>query len=63
MSAYPICPGCGSLCGRLARICADCGAFLYEPTREDRDERRELTRRAFAALRREDSPPTKETED
>jgi predicted amidophosphoribosyltransferase len=31
---YPTCPRCGNLCGRLAVICADCGARL-KPTPED----------------------------
>jgi hypothetical protein len=33
---YPTCPHCGNLCGRLARLCSDCGAFLYEPNLDDR---------------------------
>lgn len=28
---FPTCPRCGNLCGRLAVICADCGARL-KPT-------------------------------
>jgi hypothetical protein len=56
---YPTCPHCGEVCGRLARVCADCGAYLYEPTPSDRLERRELVEQAFAALRREYTNPTK----
>lgn len=33
---FPACPHCGNLCGKLARLCADCGAFLYHPTADDR---------------------------
>lgn len=31
----PSCPRCGSLCGRLARLCADCGMGLYEQMKGD----------------------------
>lgn len=31
---YPSCPRCGNLCGRLAVVCADCGARL-KPTEND----------------------------
>jgi len=27
---FPACPNCGNLCGKLARICVDCGWRLYE---------------------------------
>lgn len=39
---YPVCPHCGELCGRLARICADCGALLVEDMRGERNHRRDF---------------------
>lgn len=60
--SYPVCPSCGEQCGRLARICVDCGAYLYEPTPSDRLERAMLIRNGLAALRREDEQATRERE-
>jgi ribosomal protein L32 len=34
---YPVCPSCGNLCGRLARICADCGVSLMATPGDLRD--------------------------
>jgi hypothetical protein len=59
MSFYLTCPHCGNLCGRLARVCADCAGYLYEPTETDRLERQELIEEGLAALRREDTQTTK----
>jgi len=42
---FPTCPRCGNLCGRLARVCVDCGCRLYElptqPTDLSTDEHRD----------------------
>jgi predicted amidophosphoribosyltransferase len=48
---YPTCPHCGNLCGKLARVCYDCGAHLYD----------DVTNAGRA--KREDSSPHKERED
>jgi len=58
--SFPTCPQCGNLCGKLARLCADCGAFLYAPNSDDRMIREML--HPQAAPRREDTHPTKGTE-
>jgi predicted amidophosphoribosyltransferase len=48
----PTCPHCGNLCGKLAQVCYDCGARLYDT--HTNDGRRRLTA--------EDTQPTKGTE-
>lgn len=75
---FPACPHRGNLCGKLARLCADCGAFLREPDLNDWALRRRLhpqpDRRRWdvrddagrfqqAAPLREAVPPSKERED
>jgi hypothetical protein len=63
LDRYPSCPQCGNICGRLARLCADCGAFLYEPDLTDHVLRDKLHRdSASRAKRREDVTPTEGTE-
>jgi predicted amidophosphoribosyltransferase len=57
--SFPCCPHCGNLCGKLARLCADCGSFLYEPNAGDRFIRAML----HAAPKGEDTTPTKGMED
>ncbi len=60
---FPSCPHCGEACGRLARVCADCGSFLYEPTPEDRNMKRDIAvwrRLWMAAPEREDTEATRE---
>lgn len=51
----PSCPQCGNLCGRLARICADCGAFLYEPNLNDRIIRERLHGKTWPHAGRDDA--------
>lgn len=41
--SMPACPRCGNLCGRLARICVDCGAKLYDDLFVQAAPRREET--------------------
>ena len=75
-SAYPVCPDCGNLCGRLARLCHDCGAYLFEPDPDDRAIRRRLHSRFDSGHRNplqsrpmhaepvlEDAQPPRERED
>lgn len=64
MSGYPSCPHCGNLCGRLARVCADCGAFLYEPVLTDRMMRDKLHPDSDSrAHMREAMPPSRRVGD
>lgn len=32
---FPSCPHCGNLCGKLARVCYDCGAHLFDDVTND----------------------------
>jgi hypothetical protein len=50
----PTCPRCGDLCPRLARICAGCGAQLYESLRA---ADRPVSVPRMTAPPREDMPP------
>lgn len=61
---YPVCTGCGNLCGVLAQICVDCGTRL-KPTEEELRAigRRERIRAMKAALPREDEQATRERGD
>ena len=55
---FPACPRCGNLCGRLAIVCADCGARL-KPTENDlRDAADHGKVSRNAAPPREDTSPT-----
>lgn len=49
LDRFPSCPHCGNLCGKLARVCYDCGAHLFQDVTND--GRRRLTA--------EDATPTK----
>lgn len=46
----PTCPRCGSLCGRLAQVCADCGERLHPTPSELDHARRHAHAPADAAL-------------
>lgn len=54
---YPTCPICGNLCGRLARVCVDCGARLYEPGAEPVDAEHRAHIESHAVSERDPAPP------
>jgi hypothetical protein len=57
---YPTCPRCGSLCGVLAEVCADCGERLYPSAGELEAARRQAAEPPIAALMREAEQATRE---
>lgn len=60
MRHYPACPSCGNLCGRLAQVCADCGALLFVDTSlHARLQSRGVKDRRKAAEQREDAEARK----
>lgn len=49
---FPVCGGCGDLCGKLARVCFGCGRALY-PT----DHALEVASRAMQAAPKGEAVP------
>jgi hypothetical protein len=57
---YPTCPRCGDLCGRLARICVECGAELFASPVDLADAQAVGSHAMNAAPKRDDTPATRE---
>ena len=57
---YPTCPACGNLCGKLARICADCGAQLFASEVDLANAKRVGSAAMTAAPKRDATTPTRE---
>lgn len=63
---FPVCPGCGDLCGVLAQVCANCKAQLYSTDLDLANIAavglQAMRRRRLAALVREDTEARNGTE-